>query len=304
MAGSTTNIGLIKPTYSEDADVAIINENMDTLDSTISALDNGLAIVSNNNTHGAITAGQYVYVRNHGSLAEGMYTANSNIAANATLSSSNLTAVSSGSLNKLNSDLAALNSNLGTWGYASDADTDTRRIFPYDNSTLHTPLKQGVSWCGNGMIINNDGASYACQIAMPSGTESGNTPAAFIRGRAANGWTAWERVATSVKTAITATAGDNVVIDINRSYLCGDIAVIAITGHMTAASQSANLFTLDLPANMLQYESVFALTIGPSQWQVTKIGYAYLNPKAIVSSNNNILSGEYFHVYFTAILNR
>ena len=101
MAGSTTNIGLIKPTYSEDADVAIINENMDTLDSTISALDNGLAIVSNNNTHGAITAGQYVYVRNHGSLAEGMYTANSNIAANATLSSSNLTAVSSGSLNNI-----------------------------------------------------------------------------------------------------------------------------------------------------------------------------------------------------------
>ena len=83
---------------------------MDTLDSTISALDNGLAIVSNNNTHGAITAGQYVYVRNHGSLAEGMYTANSNIAANATLSSSNLTAASSGSLNKLNSDLDALNS--------------------------------------------------------------------------------------------------------------------------------------------------------------------------------------------------
>ena len=112
MAGSTTNIGLIKPTYSEDADVAIINENMDTLDSTISALDNGLAIVSNNNTHGAITAGQYVYVRNHGSLAEGMYTANSNIAANATLSSSNLTAVSSGSLNKLNSDISALNSKL------------------------------------------------------------------------------------------------------------------------------------------------------------------------------------------------
>lgn len=114
MAGSTTNIGLIKPTYSEDADVAIINENMDTLDSTISALDNGLAIVSNNNTHGAITAGQYVYVRNHGSLAEGMYTANSNIAANATLSSSNLTAVSSGSLNKLNSDISALNGKIST----------------------------------------------------------------------------------------------------------------------------------------------------------------------------------------------
>lgn len=114
MAGSTTNIGLIKPTYSEDADVAIINENMDTLDSTISALDNGLAIVSNNNTHGAITAGQYVYVRNHESLAEGMYTANSNIAANATLSSSNLTAVTGGGLNDLAGDISALNGKFPT----------------------------------------------------------------------------------------------------------------------------------------------------------------------------------------------
>ena len=133
MAGSTTNIGLIKPTYSEDADVAIINENMDTLDSTISALDNGLAIVSNNNTHGAITAGQYVYVRNHGSLAEGMYTANSNIAANAALSSSNLTAVTGGGLNDLAGDISALNSKL----------TDPTKIYLTD-------VISGVS------VINND----------------------------------------------------------------------------------------------------------------------------------------------------
>lgn len=35
MAGSTTNLGLTKPTYSEDADIAVINTNMDTLDSKI-----------------------------------------------------------------------------------------------------------------------------------------------------------------------------------------------------------------------------------------------------------------------------
>lgn len=149
MAGSTTNIGLIKPTYSEDADVAIINENMDTLDSTISALDNGLAIVSNNNTHGAITAGQYVYVRNHESLAEGMYTANSNIAANATLSSSNLTVISSGSLNKLNSEIA------------ETYDTSVAGISAFrvlDNITI---------WLGSGLTISADGKT-ANQL-IPSG---------------------------------------------------------------------------------------------------------------------------------------
>jgi len=38
MAGSTTNLGLTKPTYSEDADIAVINTNMDTLDSKIGAV--------------------------------------------------------------------------------------------------------------------------------------------------------------------------------------------------------------------------------------------------------------------------
>ena len=58
-----------------------------------------LAIVANGNTHIAITAEQYVYVKNHGTLAEGLYKAKSNISANATLSTSNLTAVSNGGLN-------------------------------------------------------------------------------------------------------------------------------------------------------------------------------------------------------------
>lgn len=38
MAGSTTNLGLTKPTYSEDADIVVINTNMDTLDSKIGAV--------------------------------------------------------------------------------------------------------------------------------------------------------------------------------------------------------------------------------------------------------------------------
>lgn len=61
----------------------------------------GMAILANNNTHAAIASGQYVYVRGHGTLAEGLYTANAAIAANATLNASKLTAVSGGGLNAL-----------------------------------------------------------------------------------------------------------------------------------------------------------------------------------------------------------
>lgn len=96
MATTTTNLGLTKPAYADTADIAVINANMDKIDTAANGLEAGIAIVSNNNTHTAVSKGQYVYVRNHGTLSEGMYKANSNIAANGTLSNSNVTAVSGG----------------------------------------------------------------------------------------------------------------------------------------------------------------------------------------------------------------
>ena len=104
MATNTTNCNLSKPAYTDTADIAVINSNMDKVDTSLQGLADAIAIVAKNNTHAAITAGQYVYVHGHGSLAEGLYTAKSNIAANATLSTSNLQADGSGGLNALNSN--------------------------------------------------------------------------------------------------------------------------------------------------------------------------------------------------------
>ena len=113
MATSTTNLSLIKPAGTDKIRIAQINQNMDTLDAKIGAVgdtslqaqniaqDQAMAILSTGNTHGAISSGQFVYVRSHDTLAEGLYTANSAIASNAILSSSNLTAVSGGGLNSL-----------------------------------------------------------------------------------------------------------------------------------------------------------------------------------------------------------
>ena len=79
------------------------SSSIDNLKNTDNALESGLAIVANGNTHAAITSGQYVYVKNHSTLAEGMYTASTAIAANETLTTSNLTAINAGGLNALNS---------------------------------------------------------------------------------------------------------------------------------------------------------------------------------------------------------
>ena len=105
---TTTNIGLTKPAGTDKALVSVINSNSDIIDSAAGGLMDAIAIVANGNTHAAISAGQYVYVHNHGTLAEGLYTANSAIAANATLTTSNLTADASGGLNAINSNIANL----------------------------------------------------------------------------------------------------------------------------------------------------------------------------------------------------
>ncbi len=114
MATSTTNLNLSKPAYTDPADIAVINDNMDKLDGAVNGVEDGLAIVANGNTHAAVAAGQFVYVRNHSSLAQGVYKATTAIAANGALSTSNLTADASGGLNALKSDIDALNSNLTT----------------------------------------------------------------------------------------------------------------------------------------------------------------------------------------------
>lgn len=91
MASTTTNYGLTKPVYSETADVAAMNTNMDKIDTALGGLDAGIAIVANGNTHAAISEGQYVYIRGHNTLSEGLYKATANIAANGTLSGTNVT---------------------------------------------------------------------------------------------------------------------------------------------------------------------------------------------------------------------
>jgi len=122
----TPNIGLRRAQGTDPASVDDINYNSELLDTKLGAVGNtsvqeqinalsastaqtfgnvqdGLAIVSNGNTHVAIPAGYWVYVKGHGTLSEGLYknTSGATIAANATLSTSNLTADPDGGLNSV-----------------------------------------------------------------------------------------------------------------------------------------------------------------------------------------------------------
>ena len=94
------------------ADIAVSGTDSTKINAAIEGIEDAIAIVSNNNTHPAISSGQFVYVRGHGTLSEGLYVATSNIAANAALSSSNLSADGSGGLNALKATTNSLSEHI------------------------------------------------------------------------------------------------------------------------------------------------------------------------------------------------
>lgn len=74
-----------------------------------STIQGTLAIIANGDTHIAISSGEYVFVKNntHG-LADGLYQASANVAANGAISSSNMTTNSKGGFNAITDTVLSL----------------------------------------------------------------------------------------------------------------------------------------------------------------------------------------------------
>ena len=186
MASTTSNLGLTKPAGTDKALVSVINTNSDILDRSAGGLMDAIAIVANGNTHAAISAGQYVYVHNHGTLAEGLYTANSAIAANATLTTSNLTADSGGGLNSLNSNTLK---------------TTSQSITSGDLDDYYGAKKAGLYYVGAG--VTNSLFDYSGLLVIAQGTFGAqiqwNHKAIAIRTRTGNpaAWGEWNKISIS-----------------------------------------------------------------------------------------------------------
>lgn len=114
-----THADIVNGLTSEATDKALSAAAGAALSDNIANLQDGLAIVANGDTHVNIAQGQFVYVKNHSTLAEGLYTANADIGANVALTTSNLTADTAGGLNALNSKIKYL-----SFTATSDADGD------------------------------------------------------------------------------------------------------------------------------------------------------------------------------------
>lgn len=103
----STNLGLYLPTRDDYISVQRdLSSNYEIIDEHAGMMENGIAIVINGDTAPkAITAGQYLFIKNHSTLATGGYHATANIALGATISNSNVAADADGIANALNSKI-------------------------------------------------------------------------------------------------------------------------------------------------------------------------------------------------------
>jgi len=191
MSSSTPNIGLTLPVGSERVSRQIINDNNTKIDTyagavnaSLDGLREGLGILADGDTHAAITSGQFVYVKNHQTLPQGLYQATTNIAANAALSGSNLTADPKGGLNTLYEQIGTLDSKkaklqretallLKNGGTA----TVTLELFSVNCYLIMIAGQWNTAWRYIGVLVKNDAGSTLIDIntsATLSVSVSGN----------------------------------------------------------------------------------------------------------------------------------
>ena len=84
-----------------------VGELLAEVKGSLNYVEASIAIVADGNTHMAIASGQYVYIKNHNTLADGLYKATTNIPLNNTITQSDVTAVSNGGLNDVKNETGA-----------------------------------------------------------------------------------------------------------------------------------------------------------------------------------------------------
>jgi len=98
--------------------------------------------------------------------------------------------------------------------------------------------------------------------------------------------------ALNSKTAVSVTAGTNVVIDENKSYKCGRVVFFNVKGHATANINNATLFNFS-GATINPESFTFGIPIGDSAWTINEIAYGYIGSTAAIGRIDN---GKYFHI--------
>lgn len=195
---NTQNLDLVKPLGTDYALVSVLNSNSDKIDAyagavnaSLDGLRDGLGILANGNTHAAVTSGQFVYVKNHQTLPQGLYQATTNIAANGTLSTSNLTADPKGGLNTLNEQIG----NKLVYKKVHVLPSDTT------NSIYDSGVSTSSYYCIGGMLPNDD--DIEVRVCAKNGTWQYTLWSISSGGKIGNNYNYWVHLSFLSRTNLT-----------------------------------------------------------------------------------------------------
>lgn len=191
----TAGSGDTSVVWSADKSTREISDLSASVDGDVSALQDSLAIVANGDSHVAIVSGQYVYVKNHSSLAPGLYKATTAIAADGILSTANLTADGSGGLNALKGEVDSLNSNFTilngklTILNGNHSNSDTPSTYAEGLTIDRCGSGQGFPYSYASIITLKNSGGYTAQLLIQSGGHM-----CFRASPGDNNWSSWVTV--------------------------------------------------------------------------------------------------------------
>ena len=202
---NTPNINLVKPLGTDKALVSVINDNSDKIDAfagsantNMANTQNGYAIVvDGNNAPKAITAGQYLFIKNHSTLSAGGYHATANIANGAAVTSSNVAADADGVVNGAFSALNGKFSDM-TLGVNVHSESDAPSEYPLGISMFSVQDGSG-SYGWN----TTTGINYAIVVTFKATSAYALQIIANYQGKMnfrastiSTGWESWKTVTT------------------------------------------------------------------------------------------------------------
>lgn len=250
----------VKPTAEWGLHVSLALNGADVLadmSASIANVADGLAILATGDAHAAITSGQFVYVRNHGTadgfsgnavLSDGLYVASAAVNTNGALTTSNLTADGSGGLNALKSKIG----NVGSTDLQSQVTTLNSKltykvVSDYNNfapSGTVVTRRYGFSVSGNAANAPVSGdnityrgysegvASYYTQhFTIEYATSTHNRGKTFIRTCIEGVFGPWREIPIADRlTTIQSNAS------VNFSLILYGRAIVTIIGYSTTTS--------------------------------------------------------------------
>ncbi len=143
----------------------VVNDAIYDVGERVDNTQAGIAIVADGADHMSIGAGQYVYIKNHATLAEGMYISNEAIPANTAITAAMVTSDSNGGLNSLKENIVSLNNQIDTAYFTSYAiPANSSQNFTIPNNTRAVMFSAGLNANRNGIysISAASGGNVSC----------------------------------------------------------------------------------------------------------------------------------------------